>query len=109
MAIFLKVARVSEPERGKITLEVPKGLALEKLTTDPNARATLERALSSKLSRPVSLEVREQGSPVTGTAAAAQPKRFTPEQVKTDKLARMAREEPVLGKAVEEWNLELME
>jgi DNA polymerase III subunit gamma/tau len=109
MAIFLKVARISEPERGKITLEVPKGPALEKLTTDPNARATLERALSSKLSRPVSLEVREQGSTGTGTAAAAQPKRFTPEQVKTDKLARMAREEPVLGKAVEEWNLELME
>jgi hypothetical protein len=55
----------------------------------------------------VHLEVRAEGS--DAAAPTASPKRFTPEQVKSDKLARMAREEPVLGKAVEEWNLELME
>ena len=116
MAIFLKVAVISEPERGKLFLDVPKGPAFEKLSTDPNARATLERALGSKLGRAVTLEVRAEGgqAPAVGsggspTPAPAAPKRFTPEQVKTDKLARMAREEPVLGKAVEEWNLELLD
>ncbi len=114
LAIFLKVATISEPERGKAVLEVPKGPALEKLSTDPNARATVERALTSKLGRAVTLEVRGDGSSASGAGPAAKsppsaPKRFTPEQVKTDKLARMAREEPVLGKAVEEWNLELLD
>ncbi len=110
LAIFLKVATISEPERGKLLLAVPKGPALEKLTTDPNARATVERALSSKLGRQVTLDVRGDGDAGTPNAPSPPaPKRFTPEQVKTDKLARMAREEPVLGKAVEEWNLELLD
>ena len=116
MAIFLKVATISEPEPGRLTLDVPKGPALEKLSTDANARATVERALTSKLGRAVTLEVRAEGSTASSTSTGTQdapvkqaPKRFTPEQVKTDKLARMAREEPVLGKAVEEWNLELLD
>jgi hypothetical protein len=116
MAIFLKVATITEPEPGKAVLEVPKGPALEKLATDANARASVERALTGKLGRAVSLEVRAEGAPASGAAASKgapdappAPKRFTPEQVKTDKLARMAREEPVLGKAVEEWNLELLD
>ena len=111
MAIFLKVASISEPELGNAVLAVPKGPALEKLSTDPNARATVERALSSKLGRPVTLDVRAEGveTPAAASGAKTAPKRFTPEQVKTDKLARMAKEEPVLGKAVEEWNLELLD
>jgi hypothetical protein len=114
MAIFLKVATISEPEHGQLVLEVPKGPALEKLSTDPNARATVERALASKLGRAVTLDVRAEGTSAQAGPAAAPntapaPKRFTPEQVKTDKLARMAKEEPVLGKAVEEWNLELLD
>ena len=110
MAIFLKVARLSEPEPGRLVLELPKGPAFEKLSADPNARATIERALSSKLGRAVTLDVRAEGAQTsTPQAPASPPKRYTPEQVKTDKLARMAREEPVLGKAVEEWNLELLD
>jgi DNA polymerase-3 subunit gamma/tau len=121
MAIFLKVATITEPERGQLVLEVPTGPALEKLSTDANARATVERALASKLGRQVTLDVRAESTPASpGSAGSAggpnsvssqssAPKRFTPEQVKTDKLARMAREEPVLGKAVEEWNLELLD
>jgi DNA polymerase-3 subunit gamma/tau len=110
MAIFLKVARLSEGEPGQLVLEVPKGPAFEKLAADPNARATLARALGSKLNRAVSLDVRAEGAAASAQPApASPPKRFTPEQVKTDKLARMAREEPVLGKAVEEWNLELLD
>jgi DNA polymerase III subunit gamma/tau len=107
--IFMKVAQISEPSPGNLLLEVPKGLAFDKLSTDPNARAVLERALSSKLNRAVALDVRAEGAAATGAAAEPAPRRFTPEQVKNDKLQRMAREEPVLGKAVEEWNLELME
>ena len=110
MAIFLKVARLSEGEPGQLVLEVPKGPAFEKLSADPNTRAALARALGSKLNRAVSLEVRAEGAAASAQPApSSPPKRFTPEQVKTDKLARMAREEPVLGKAVEEWNLELLD
>ena len=82
----------------------------EKLSADPNTRAALARALGSKLNRAVTLDVRVEGAAASAQPApSSPPRRFTPEQVKTDKLARMAREEPVLGKAVEEWNLELLD
>jgi DNA polymerase III gamma/tau subunit len=107
MSIFLKAAQISEPQAGSVVIDVPKGLAFEKLSSDATARVAIQKALTEKLGREVRLEVRAEGS--DAAAPATSPKRFTPEQVKSDKLARMAREEPVLGKAVEEWNLELME
>jgi hypothetical protein len=44
-----------------------------------------------------------------GAGEAEPPRRLTLEQVKSEKMARMAREEPVLGQAVQEWDLELIE
>lgn len=108
-AIFLKSARIAEVGQGSIVLEVAKGPVLEKLEADPNARATMERVLGEKLGRQVALTVVPEGGAPGVAARSASPKRFTPEQVKSDKLQRMAREEPVLGQAVEEWKLELLD
>ncbi len=111
MAIFLKVAEISEPQPGQVELRLPAGgPALEKLTADKTARVTIERALASKLQRDVELVIRAEGASAQKEAAAPPPpRRFTPEQVKNDKLERMAREEPVLKKAVDEWKLELLD
>jgi len=38
----------------------------------------------------------------------APPERLTPEKARSDALDRMTREEPVLRRAVEEWDLELL-
>ena len=107
MSLFLKASTISEPQPGKVVLEIPTGPALEKLSTDAKAWATLERALAGKLNRDVALEIRAQGAGASEEAPA--PRRFTPEQVRNHKLERMAREEPVLKKAVDEWKLELLD
>jgi hypothetical protein len=109
LAIFLKVAKIAEPTPGQVLLRVPSGPALEKLGGDPNARAMLERSLSDKLGYPIVLQVSAEDEAAGKPSASPAPRRFTPEQVKSDKLARLAREEPVLGEAVSEWNLELLD
>jgi DNA polymerase-3 subunit gamma/tau len=105
--IFLKVAHISENEPGIVVLELPLGPGLEKLASDSTARVAVMKALSEQLGRQIRLEVKAKGADTAQSPDA--PRRLTPELVKTEKLARMAKEDPVLGKAVEEWNLELMD
>jgi DNA polymerase-3 subunit gamma/tau len=106
-SIFLKVARISERETGAVVLELPAGPGLEKLTSESGARVAIMKALSEKLGRQITLEVKAAGGGAVQSPDA--PRRLTPELVKSEKLARMAKEDPVLGKAVEEWKLELMD
>jgi hypothetical protein len=77
------------------------------VTSDNVARVAIMKALSEKLGRPITLEVSAAGA--GGVKNPDAPRRLTPELVKTEKLARMTKDDPVLGKAVEEWNLELMD
>ncbi|MBX6362241.1 MAG: DNA polymerase III subunit gamma/tau [Gemmatimonadetes bacterium] len=105
LGIFLKAARIGGETDGEVVLEVPPGPALERLTSEPATLRALEEVFSGRLGRPVTLRVRALG---TGGGAEA-PARFTPEQVKADRLARLSREEPVLGRAVEAWELELLD
>jgi hypothetical protein len=107
MSILLKVAKVSEPQAGVVAIEVPAGPGFEKLNSDVGARTTIAKALSERLGRSIKLEVAASGAVSAETSEP--PRRLTPELVKSEKLARMAREDPVLGKAVEEWNLELLD
>jgi hypothetical protein len=38
-----------------------------------------------------------------------EPRRLTPEGVRSDQLARLTRADPLLGEAVERWDLELLD
>jgi hypothetical protein len=107
MGILLKAAKVSEASPGIVTIEVPAGPASERLNSDSAARTAIAKALSERLGRTVRLEVVAEGaSPAEKTEAR---RRLTPELVKSEKLARMTKEDPVLGQAVNEWNLELLD
>ena len=108
MAVFLKVATISEPERGKVILDIP-AMGLERLTSEPTARVQIAKTLSEKLGREVTLELKGAATTSEKTKRPEAPRRLTPELVKTEKLARMAKEDPILGQAVEEWNLELLD
>ncbi|HET9985512.1 MAG TPA: DNA polymerase III subunit gamma/tau [Longimicrobiales bacterium] len=105
LAIFLKAARITGETESEVMLGVPPGPALERLTSEPATLRVLQDALAGRLGRPIALRVRALGK----GAGAEAPTRFTPEQVKADRLARLSREEPLLGRAVEAWELELLD
>src|SRR5690606_11867657 len=100
LKVFLRAARVAAVEEGRVVIELPPGPGLDRLTSDHVLRGRLAERLAEPLGRPVDLEVRPAGEPSPAD-------RLTPERVKDEQLARLAREEPVLGKAVQEWELEL--
>jgi hypothetical protein len=105
-AIFLKAARIHAATPELLVLEVPPGPGLERLS-DATARATLEKALREELGGALRLEVRAPGAEAAGEPVRME--RLTPERVKSGLLARASREEPVLGRAIEAWDLELLD
>ncbi|MFW6202636.1 MAG: hypothetical protein ACOC8B_08655, partial [Gemmatimonadota bacterium] len=90
-----------------VRLELPAGPGLERLTADVTARRELETAFARRLGRSITLEVVPNGGGEAGEAPNGP--RLSPEQVKRDRLERLAREEPALRRAVEEWDLELLD
>jgi DNA polymerase III subunit gamma/tau len=106
-AIFLKAARLHAPAEDRLVLELPAGGAGFDRLDDATNRSVLERALGAELGRPVHLEVRVHAS--GGAGAEARPERLTPERVRSSLLTRLSREEPLLGRAIEEWDLELID
>ncbi|MEJ2184751.1 MAG: DNA polymerase III subunit gamma/tau [Gemmatimonadota bacterium] len=103
LGLFLRVARVVEEGQGRAVIELPPGPALERLAAGSAALRALEAGLADRIGEAVQVEVR---APKQGD----RPKeRLTPEKVKNDRLARISQEEPTLGRAVEEWDLEIVE
>jgi len=100
LKVFLRAARVAAVDGGHVVIELPAGPGLDRLTSDPALRQRLADRLAESLGRPVELDVRAAAEPTPAD-------RLTPERVRDERLARLAREEPVLGKAVKEWELEL--
>lgn len=107
MGIFLRAARIVAATDQQVVLEIPPGPGFEELAVAGGPRRSLETALSDQLERPVRLEIRVAGG-ATSTSGGELP-RLTPEAVKNDRLTRMRRDQPVLDRAVEEWNLELLD
>jgi DNA polymerase III subunit gamma/tau len=88
---------------GEVELVVPPGSpALERLES-PGGRRPLEAALSQRLGAEVKLRcVQEEAAPASGG-------RITAESAKRDRLKRLTDSEPLLARAVTEWDLELDE
>jgi DNA polymerase-3 subunit gamma/tau len=107
LGVFLKAATLVEGEGPVLRLKMPAGPGFERLNSEQTARRQLEDALTDRLGRPVTLEVIEVNA-MEG-AGGQPPRRFTSEQVRSDRLERMGREEPLLGRAVQEWDLEWLD
>ena len=104
LGIFLKAARAEEPTPGRIVLAVPAGPGLERLSGSSREARALEAAFTDLLARPVELTIR----PANADRTAAPP-RLTPDQVRTDRLSRISAEQPILARAVEVLDLELLD
>ncbi len=103
MGLFLRTATVLE-EGGSVAVELPAGSpALEKLESDIRALRALQEAVSERMGRDVELVVR------AANGGDAQPTRITPEKVKDDEVKRLSEEEPALDRAVQEWDLEMLD
>jgi len=100
LKVFLRAARVAAVEEGRVVIELPPGPGLDRLTSERPLQQRLAARLAESLGRPIVLDVRAAAEPTPAD-------RLTPERVRDERLARLAREEPVLGKAVQEWELEL--
>ncbi len=106
LRVLLRAARVDEADDEEVTLVIPPGPALDRLTSDPVARRALQRVMSGLLDQRIRLGVRPAGD---GEGSTGAPNRLTPETVKRSRLEQLASQEPVLGRAVEEWDLDLLE
>ncbi|MBA2243850.1 MAG: DNA polymerase III subunit gamma/tau [Gemmatimonadetes bacterium] len=103
--LFLRAAAVVVEEPGVVRVELPPGSpALERLAT-PTARRPLEDALGRRLGARISLAFGAASAPGDGAAAPL----ITAESARRDRLRRLSEEEPLLARAVQEWDLELVE
>jgi hypothetical protein len=103
--LFLRAAAVAVEEPGVVRVELPPGSpALERLAT-PTARRPLEDALGRRLGARISLAFGAASAPGDGAAAPL----ITAESARRDRLRRLSEEEPLLARAVQEWDLELVE
>ncbi|MGH7482891.1 MAG: DNA polymerase III subunit gamma/tau [Longimicrobiales bacterium] len=102
---FLRIADVSEPEPGKLRIALPPGPGLERLRDDVGVRRGIAEGVARRVGRAVSIDIVAR----TGSEGEGRPARLTAEKVRNDKLSRITSEEPTLGRAVEEWDLELLE
>jgi DNA polymerase III subunit gamma/tau len=113
LGIFLKAAHVAEADRRTVVLEVPAGPGLERLTgAESAARRSVQEILGELLGRDVELVVRSAaGAPGAAHPAgrADAPVRITPERVRTARLAKLSRQDPLLADAVRDWDLELLD
>jgi DNA polymerase III subunit gamma/tau len=102
LGLFLRSARVTEEGGDRVVLEMPPGPGHELMESQPGAHKTLQEVLSQRLGRNVELEVRTPSDP-------ADPPRLTPETLKARQVTRLTREEPALDRAVQEWDLEMLD
>jgi DNA polymerase-3 subunit gamma/tau len=107
MQAFLRAASPEEVDRGTVRLALPSPAA-ERLQASPTGRRGLEEALELALSRPVRLEVAAgEGAGAESPSGAA--RRISQEAVRQGRLRELVEKEPLLERAVEELDLELLE
>ncbi len=99
---FLRAAVVRSGTQGQVEVVLPPGPGLDRLK-EPLVRSGLEKALHRHLVGRPRLVV------VPGEAPGAASGRITPETVRQSRLRKLIEREPLLGKAVQELDLELLD
>ena len=103
MSPFLRVARVSEGEGGELHLSLPPGPGHERLS-QPATLGQLREALGRHLDRSPEIVLQPPGQEEAGTT-----ERISQESVRNGRLKDLVKKEPILGRAVEELDLELLD
>jgi hypothetical protein len=113
MKVQLQAARLARMDAGgdegraRIRLELPPGPALERLEGEVTARRAVEEALSRAWGAALRL-VPAPRSPAP-EAREGRPSRIGQDEVREGRLRDLVQQEPLLGPAVEELDLELLD
>lgn len=91
----------------EVVVQLP-GPAAERLHADAGEKRGLERALERALGRPAALVV-EAAGPGADRPSGEAPGRVTQDTVRETRLRELVNQEPALGRAVEELDLELLD
>jgi hypothetical protein len=78
------------------------------MSGDPVAVRALQDGMSAELGRPVRVRI-AGAEPAPTEPEPRAVTRLTPEKVRNDQLHRLANADPLLGKAVRDWDLELFD
>ena len=105
MALTLRAARVEEASEGVVGLALPAGPALDRLQAEASVRRELAEALGDLMGRRIKLDVRLDESVAQGGPNG----RITQESIREQRLEELTRQEPLLQRAVEELDLELLD
>ena len=100
MSPLLRTATVAEGQGGEVQIRVPAGPALERLQ-DPATLRQVSAALAAQLGR--------SARTVLGIEPPTEGARITQETLREDRLRELIAREPVLQRAVEELDLELLD
>lgn len=103
MRPFLKAAVVSLSEDGALIVELPEGPGLERLREQTELR-TIQSALAALIGETPKIVVRSMNGASSNTS-----ERITPETVRGDRLRELIQREPLLQRAVEELDLEVLD
>jgi len=96
---FLRMAKVVPAEEGWAVVQMPPGPGLDRLQ-GVRVRAQVEAAFRAALGADVRIAVEGAGEPL---------ERLSTEAARRERLERLLAREPVLGRAVEELDLELLD
>ncbi len=105
MGVILRGADLELLNGDAIRVNVPAGSAFADRLADARSQQPLQTAVGGRLGRQVTLTFASGGD----TSPDRGDRRITAEGARQERLRRMASEEPLLGAAVREWDLELME
>jgi DNA polymerase-3 subunit gamma/tau len=104
LGLFLRAATVREEPPGSVRVALSHGPARERLE-DPLVRRALSDALSTEVGRSVTILLETEPGAPEGEGAG----RVTAESVRAGRLRDLLALEPLLGQAVKELDLELLE
>ena len=105
MGLFLKTAHVREEPQGTVHVALAQRLARERMA-DPAVVRAVADVLSAELGRRVSVVLDLES---TGNGGTEPQGRVTADTVREGRLRELVALEPLLGRAVEELDLELLE
>ncbi len=104
---FLRSATVRPGTDGSLVVELPDGPGFERMSK-PAVKAAVSAGLAVHLDGAPVLEVRKRGEPDSGNDPAG-PNRVTQTTVRETRLQELIEQEPLLERAVEELDLELLD